>query len=77
MYKELDTLEGYVLDENEYYFSVTKSNEIVELKLVNEFRQIDIPNTSSNSYIILVPVAMLITGTILLIISKTRKKVKK
>lgn len=76
MYKELEALEGFVLDENEYYFSVTKNDEVIELKLVNELIEIEVPNTSSNSYIILIPIAMLATGTILLFINNKRKKVK-
>jgi len=76
MYKELETLEGFVLDQNEYYFNVTKDGELIELELVNDFIEIEVPNTSSNSYIILIPIAMLMAGTSLIFINKKRKKVK-
>ena len=76
MYKELEALEGFVLDENEYYFSVTTDGELIELELVNEFIEIEVPNTSSNSYIILIPIAMLASGAVLLFINNKRKKVK-
>ena len=76
MYKELEALEGFVLDQNEYYFNVTTDGEVIKLELVNELVEIEVPNTSSNSYIILIPIAMLATGTILLFINNKRKKVK-
>lgn len=76
MYKELETLDGYILDQTEYYFSVTEDSEVIELTLVNEMEEIEVPNTSSNSYFILIPISTLGVGIVLLVIAK-RKKNKK
>lgn len=73
-YQESETVDGLVLNPEKYYFSVTGEETELEFTLVNEFEEIEVPNTSSNSYLIFVPILMLGAGAILLIINDKRKK---
>lgn len=75
-YREGEAPEGYILDSTEHFFEIKENDEVVRVTMTNELKEIEVPNTSSNSYIILIPIAMLATGTILLFINNKRKKVK-
>lgn len=74
MYKELETLNGYILDEEKHYFNVTQDGEVIELNLINKLKEIEIPNTSSNSNFISISVLMLGIGIVLFIISNKKNK---
>ena len=75
-YIEKEAPEGYILNDEVHYFEILEDGTIIKDTLTNEMMQIEVPNTSSNSYIFLIPIAMVVTGTILLFINNKRKKVK-
>ena len=74
MYKELEALENFALDENEYYFSIIKNDEIIELKLINKLIEIEVPNTEKDSYLIPIAIGIILSGGIILFFNKRRKK---
>ena len=71
---EKEAPEGYVLNDETHYFEILENNQIVKDTLTNKFKEIEVPNTLSNSYFIFIPIGMLVLGIILLIIDKKRKK---
>ena len=73
-YKEISTINGLILNDEKHYFSVKTNEEILEFTLVNEFEEIEVPNTSSNTYINILAGAIVLLGTGLIIISSKKKK---
>ncbi len=47
-FKEILSLNGYKLSEEKIYFNVTKDGEEIELSLINNLEEIEIPNTEKN-----------------------------
>ena len=70
-YKELKTIEGFVLNEEKVYFDVTEDGAIIETTLVN----VKVPNTSlSDSKVLdVVGIVLIITGVGYLIYVKRKK----
>lgn len=75
-YQEFSTIDGLVLNTEKHYFSVTENDAELEFTLVNEFEEIEVPNTSSNSYVDMIAIAIVIVGTTLIVISSKRKRKK-
>ena len=75
-FQEIATVDGYVLSDEKVYFDVTTDGEIIQKTLVNELEEIDVPDTSSNSYINIFAGIIILIGTSLIIISN-RKRHKK
>ena len=51
-YKEIETVDGYILSEEKVFFEVNKNDEILEYTLVNNKISIDVPDTEKNNNII-------------------------
>lgn len=51
-YKEIETIDGYILNEEKVFFEIDKDGEILEYTLVNNKEYIDVPNTEKNMCII-------------------------
>ena len=49
-FKELATIDGYKLSDERIYFSVSTDGEEIELSLVNEFEEIEVPNTQKDEF---------------------------
>lgn len=75
-FQEIATVDGYVLSDEKVYFDVTTDGEIIQKTLVNELEEIEVPNTSSNSYIDIIAGIIVLAGASVIVIS-TRKKNKK
>ena len=75
-FQEISTVEGYVLSDEKVYFDVTTDGEIIQKTLVNELEEIEVPNTSSNSYIDIIAGIIVLAGASVIVIS-SRKKNKK
>jgi len=76
-YQELKAKDGYILNEEKVYFDVTEDGEYIQKTLVNQLKEIEVPNTSSNSYIDIIAGVIVLTGAGLIIISSKRKNKKK
>ena len=63
------------MDPEPKFFEIKEDGEIVKLEMTNE--KIPVPNTSSNSYFVLIPISMITVGGLLLIINKKRKEGEK
>ena len=72
---ESEAPEGYILDPEPKFFEIKEDGEIVKLEMTNE--KIPVPNTSSNSYFVLIPISMITVGGLLLVINKKRKEGEK
>lgn len=74
-YKELSTKEGLILSTEKYPFSITNNDETLKFTLINEFEEIDVPNTLVNFDSIYIPIVILVVGAgLYIIVSKKRKK---
>ena len=73
-FKEIATLDGYELSDEKVYFDIKENGEYIQKTLVNDFEEIEVPITSSNSYFIILPIAMIVIGTTLYFVSKKNKK---
>lgn len=69
-YQETKALDDYVIDNNKYYFEITKNDEIVNANLINE--KVKVPDTGldKNNYLDIFSILSLIFGGILLVCSK-------
>lgn len=73
-FQEIATLEEFELSDEKVYFDVTEDGEYIQKTLVNELKEIEVPNTSSNTYIDMIAGAIILMGVSLIIISNKRKK---
>ena len=68
-YKEISTLEHYVLNNDKNYFTVEKDGEIINSTLVNDLEEVEVPNTNLNrnytKYIISLSIGLVGLGIIL------------
>ena len=68
-YKEISTLEHYVLNNDKNYFKVEKDGEIINSTLVNDLEEVEVPNTNLNrnytKYIISLSIGLAGLGIIL------------
>ena len=76
-FQEIATLDEFELSDEKVYFDVTEDGEYIQKTLVNELKEIEVPNTSSNSYIDIIAGVIVLTGAGLIIISSKRKNKKK
>ncbi len=70
-YKEEESKEGYVLDNNYYYFEIKENNEIVTDTLYNTI--ISVPNTYSNNNNYLYSMLIIILSSVYLIYESFKK----
>ena len=75
-FQEIATLDEFELSEEKVYFDVTEDGEYIQRTLINELKEIEVPNTSSNTYIDIIAGAIVLLGTGLIIISSRRKNKK-
>ena len=76
-FQEIETIDGYDLNEEKVYFDVTKDGELIQKTLVNETTKIEVPNTDKNrSYIVEIGCALIFTVGlgVLIYANKKRKK---
>lgn len=73
-FQEIATLDEYELSSEKVYFDVTEDGEYIQKTLVNELKEIEVPNTSSNTYIDILAGTIVLLGASLIIISSKRKK---
>lgn len=75
-YKEISTLENYILNNDKNYFEVKKDGEIINSTLVNVKEEVEVPNTNLNKnyskYIISFSLGLVGIG--LLIYEKKKRK---
>ena len=69
---EKEPPKGYILNEEKMYFEIKEDGEIVKTTMTNE--TIKIPNTLKDFDAILIPIGVLICGTIIFVISKKERK---
>ncbi len=75
-FQEIATLDDYELSSEKVYFDVTEDGEYIQKTLVNELKEIEVPNTSSNTYIDIIAGAIVLLGTGLIIVSSRRRNKK-
>lgn len=75
-FQEIATLDEFELSDEKVYFDVTEDGEYIQRTLINELKEIEVPNTSSNTYIDIIAGAIVVLGTGLIIISSRRKNKK-
>lgn len=73
-FQEIATLDEFELSSEKVYFDVTEDGAYIQKTLVNELKEIEVPNTSSNTYIDIIAGAIVLLGASLIIISSKRKK---
>ena len=73
-FQEIATLDEFELSSEKVYFDVTEDGAYIKKTLVNELKEIEVPNTSSNTYIDIIAGAIVLLGASLIIISSKRKK---
>ncbi|MGN0973948.1 MAG: SpaA isopeptide-forming pilin-related protein [Bacilli bacterium] len=73
-FQELATLDEFELSSEKVYFDVTEDGAYIQKTLVNELKEIEVPNTSSNTYIDIIAGTIVLLGASLIIISSKRKK---
>ena len=73
--RELESADGYKLNEEKTYFTISENEQVIRINLTNE-KIIEVPKTSSNSYFILLPISTLVLSLILLLFvsNKNRKR---
>ena len=71
-FKEIETLENLILSDEKVYFDITEDGEYIQKTLINEFEEIEVPDTSANSNINLVASIVIIVGSLIIIISKNK-----
>ena len=72
-YVEKEAPEGYILNEEIHYFEIKEDGTIIKDTLTNEKEIIEIPNTLANFDAIYIPIVILVSGIVLLIITKKKK----
>lgn len=75
-FQEISTIDGYELSDEKVYFDITEDGELIQRTLVNKMNEIEVPNTSANSYTIFIPILMFGIGVVLYVLPN-RKKNKK
>lgn len=73
-FKESLAPEGYILNDEIHEFEIRENGEVIKDTLSNEKMIIDVPNTLSNDYKILIPISLCGLGIILILLSKERRK---
>ena len=73
-WKEVEAPEHYVLNPEKQYFEVTKDDEVIEITMVNELEEIDVPNTLANSNFIIIPSIFIVIAIIIFIIENRKNK---
>ena len=73
-FQEIATLDEFELSSEKVYFDVTEDGAYIQKTLVNELKKIEVPNTSSNTYIDIIAGTIVLLGASLIIISSKRKK---
>ena len=76
-FQEIETIDGYELSDEKVYFDVTEDGEYIQKTLVNELKEIEVPNTLSNSYVNLAGLIIIALGAGFIIISSMNNKKKK
>ena len=71
-YKEISTIDGYIINDEKVYFNITNDNETFEFNLVNIKKEIEVPNTGANKQNILLPNLLIILGILLNIYGKKK-----
>ncbi len=61
-FKEIATLDNYILSEDKVEFEVKNDGEIIENQLINELQEIIVPDTFKNDYQTLVMFSLIIIG---------------
>lgn len=68
-YKEISTLENYILNNDKNYFKVEKDGEVITSTLVNDLEEVEVPNTNLNKdytkYIISLSIGLVGLGIII------------
>ncbi len=75
-FQEIATLDEFELSDEKVYFDVTEDGEYIQKTLVNELKEIEVPNTSSNTYIDIIASVIVLAGASLIVISSKRKNKK-
>ena len=71
-YKEISTIDGYIINDEKVYFNITNDNETFEFNLVNIKKEIEVPNTGANKQNLLLPNLLIILGILLNIYGKKK-----
>ena len=71
-YKEISTIDGYIINDEKVYFNITNDNETFEFNLVNIKKEIEVPNTGTNKQNFLLPNLLIILGILLNIYGKKK-----
>ena len=71
-YKEISTIDGYIINDEKVYFNITNDNETLEFNLVNIKKEIEVPNTGTNKQNLLLPNLLIILGILLNIYGKKK-----
>ena len=71
-YKEISTIDGYIINDEKVYFNITTDNETLEFNLVNIKKEIEVPNTGANKQNFLLPNILIILGILLNIYGKKK-----
>ena len=71
-YKEISTIDGYIINDEKVYFNITTDNETLEFNLVNIKKEIEVPNTGANKQNFLLPNLLIILGILLNIYGKKK-----
>ena len=71
-YKEISTIDGYIINDEKVYFNITNDNETLEFNLVNIKKEIEVPNTGTNKQNFLLPNLLIILGILLNIYGKKK-----
>ena len=75
-FQEISTLDGYILSDEKVFFDVNKNGDFIQKTLINEFEEIEVPNTYKNAYDLSSIISLLITilGISLIIYAKKSEK---
>ena len=71
-YKEISTIDGYIINDEKVYFNITNDNETLEFNIVNIKKEIEVPNTGANKQNLLLPNILIILGILLNIYGKKK-----
>lgn len=71
-YKEISTIDGYIINDEKVYFNIINDNEILEFDFVNIKKEIEVPNTEANKKKNLLPNTIILLGIILNIYGKKK-----
>ena len=73
-FQEIETIDGYILSDEKIYFDVNSDGEIIQKTLVNKIKEIEVPNTLSDSYTNIIAGIIVLVGSSLIVISSKKKK---